>query len=67
MSNRQLEDLLEQKRDRAIAKELGISLKELEQRGYSLDENVGNDGTVYSYIVTFDDGTFEHIELPLED
>tara|TARA_B100001179_G_C18571006_1_gene395128 strand:+ start:1258 stop:1461 length:204 start_codon:yes stop_codon:yes gene_type:complete len=67
LSNRQLEDLLEQKRDRAIAKELGISLKELEQRGYSLDENVGNDGTVYSYIVTFDDGTFEHIELPLED
>ena len=67
MSSRQLEELLEEKRDKAVAKQLGISVSELDRRGYTLDENVGNDGVVYSYIVTFDDGTFEHIQLPEEE
>ena len=64
MSNRQMEDQIEQEQEKAIAQALGISVEELDERGYSIDENVGNDGTIYSYIVTFDDGSFEHIQLP---
>lgn len=63
MSNRQLEEQQEQERDRAVAKALGITVEALEERGYTLDENVGNDGTLYGYIVAFDDGSFELIQL----
>ena len=64
MSSRQLGERQERERDEAVASALGISVKELLDRGYDLDENVGNDGTVYSCIVTFGDGTTEHIQLP---
>lgn len=64
MSSRQLEERQERELDEAVAKALGMSVDELHERGYSIDENVGNDGTVYSHIVTFDDGKFEHIHLP---
>ena len=64
MSNRQLEEQQERQRDEAVAAALGISVETLLERGYSVDENVGNDGTVYSHIVTFDDGQTDHIQLP---
>lgn len=63
MSSRQLEEHQELKRDEAVARALGISTEELLERGYSLAENVGSDGSVYSVIVTFDDGSSEHIQV----
>ena len=66
MSNRQLEERQERERDETVAKALGMTVEALTDRGYDLDENVGNDGTVYGYVVTFHDGGSEHIQLPAD-
>lgn len=64
MSSRQLEERQERERLEAIAKALGMSVDELEAQEWSIDENVGNDGTIYSHVVTLEDGRTAHIQLP---
>ena len=64
MSSRQLEERQEQERDKAVAAALGISVEELLDRGYELDQDTSEEGVVHSTIVTFDDGSTESIQLP---
>ena len=56
MSNRQLEDMQEERHDRKLAEELGITYEELSELSYEIDINESSDGLVYNYVVRFADG-----------
>ena len=53
MSNRQLEERQEREFVERLAARLDLSLGQMEELDWSLDENVGNDGAVYGYVITF--------------
>jgi hypothetical protein len=38
-----------------LAEELGITVDELQQLHYTIDENASNEGLIYNYIIQFDD------------
>jgi hypothetical protein len=57
MSSRQLEEMRELRRDEMLAKAIGITLHELNEHEWDIDENVMSDDTVAGYIVTFAEGT----------
>ena len=38
-----------------LAEELGITVDELQQLHYTIDDNASNDDLIYSYIIQFDD------------
>ncbi|MBV9882199.1 MAG: hypothetical protein JO276_04245 [Sphingomonadaceae bacterium] len=63
MSNRELEERAERQQTEAVARALGISVEDLEEQDWSIDEDVGNDGAVHGYVVTFADGRFEHLPI----
>jgi len=63
MSNRQLEERAEREQAQAVARALGISVEDLDEQDWSVDEDVGNDDVVLGYVVTFGDGRIEHLPI----
>ncbi|WP_293887848.1 MULTISPECIES: hypothetical protein [unclassified Sphingobacterium] len=61
MSSRQLEELQEEKRDRAIAEELGITYEELGETNFEIDPDNSEDGVVYGYYIVFKDGSSQEV------
>jgi hypothetical protein len=55
MSNRQLEEAIEQRQDQYIARQLGISTETLGDHPFQIDENSSDDGLVYSWRILWDD------------
>lgn len=53
MSSKQLEERRERELIALVATKLDLSVHQLEELDWDLDEDVGNDGTVYGYTVTF--------------
>lgn len=59
----QLEDQAEERQTEAVASALGMSVDDLNSQEWSLEENASDDGLVYSYIVTLENGETHHINL----
>ena len=55
MSNRQMEEKAEQRQAETIAEELEITVDELEQTGYNIEEVTSEDGVPYYILVQFSD------------
>ncbi len=55
MGNRDLEEKQEREFAERVATALDVSVDQLDKLEWSLDENVGNDGTVYGYVITFEE------------
>lgn len=53
MSSEQIDDAIDQRNRRTLANHLGVSLSELENLDWDLDESNGDDGMTYGYILTF--------------
>lgn len=53
MSSRQLEDMDDAKRDRYFAKQLGITVDELNETNWSIETREGHDGAEYGYYIKF--------------
>jgi hypothetical protein len=53
MSNRQMEECQEQEFAQKVASALGISLDDLNEVDWDIDENTTNDGAMTGYNVTF--------------
>lgn len=53
MSNRQLEDMYEERRERYIAKELGITYEELGRTNYEVHDRTTNDDMVTGHYIQF--------------
>jgi hypothetical protein len=54
MSNRDFEERQERDLAERVATSLDISVHQLDELDWSIDENTGNDGTVYGYVITFE-------------
>lgn len=54
MNSRGLEDRQEREFAERLATQLDLTPEQLDELDWSIDENVGNDGTVYGYVVTFE-------------
>ncbi|WP_025144521.1 hypothetical protein [Pedobacter jeongneungensis] len=61
MSSRQLDELNEEKRDRSIAEELGISYDELGETNFEIETDNSEDGFIYGYYVVFKDGSSQEV------
>ena len=53
MSSRQLEDMQEEKRDREIANQIGLTYEELGETNYDLEDHKGNEDFVYGHYIRF--------------
>jgi hypothetical protein len=65
MSNRQLDEQQERDQAQAVAIALGISLDDLDQLDWSIDEITSEDGVVYGYDVYLGEDAPEHILVKL--
>lgn len=61
MSSRQLEDMEDAKRDRYFAKQLGITVDELNETNWSVETHEGNSGTEYGHYIKFTSDSPERI------
>ena len=61
MSNRQLEELEEERFIKKVAKIIGISYEQLGGLDWYLDTNESKDGFVYSQLIIFRDNNPKHI------
>ena len=61
MSNRQLEDMYEEKRNRYIANELGITYEELSMTDFDIHEITTNDDMIIGHYLQFSDDSPEEI------
>lgn len=61
MSSRQLEEIQEERANREIANEIGITYEELCQLDWDIDKNESNDGLIYEYIITFSEDSPKEI------
>lgn len=52
--SRAFDDAMEQRQEAAIANALGVSVDELSEHPYQLDENTSSDGLVYGVRVLWD-------------
>lgn len=59
----QLDQQIEDQRAQSVADAIGISIEELTAQDWTLEENSSDDGLVYSYIVTLENGETHHINL----
>jgi len=57
MSNEQLEENEENNLKKRLAHELNISLDELSELEWVIDENSSDDGLIYNYIIQFSDNS----------
>lgn len=57
MSNRQLEELQEAKFNEQVAAALGISVADLSELDWIIDENTTHDGAVSGYNISFAEGS----------
>lgn len=55
MSNRQLEDAMERRRDEYVAAQLGVPIEILADHPYQIAENASDDGLIYSWQILWDD------------
>lgn len=56
-----IDDVQEIQATQRIASALGLSFEELDNQQWSIDEDVGNDGSTYGYIVTLENGETVHL------
>lgn len=61
MSNRQLEEEMEENSNRQLAAVLGLSADELDQLEYEIHTNESNDGLIYEYVVHFHESSPQDI------
>lgn len=61
MSKRQLEEWQEREQAQAVARAIGMPFEELVDQDWSIAADVGNDGTVYGYVVTLENGQRAYI------
>lgn len=61
MSSRQLEDAQEEKRDREIADQLGITYDELGETSFDIEEKEGNDGAIYGHYIRFNENSSKEV------
>ena len=61
MSNRQIEEIQEERFNRELAQILGISFDELSELDWNFDTDESNDGLVYSQLVIFNEDSPKHI------
>ena len=61
MSNRQLEEQMEDNSNRQLASVLGLTTDELDQLDYEIHTNESNDGLVYEYVVHFQESSPQEI------
>ena len=61
MSNRQLDEVLEEKSDRHLAEVLGISYDYLSQLNYDFYPNESRGGIISGYIIIFSDSSPKEI------
>lgn len=61
MSNRQLEERKEREQAEAVAQALGITVDELDELDWSIEEVVSDDGLVYGYDVSLGESAPDHI------
>lgn len=66
MSSRQLEEQYDNDREKAIAKELGITPAELGETDYEIDTDESNDGLVYGYLIKFSQSSPKRILNKIE-
>ena len=66
MSNRQLEEKLEEESDKRIAAALGISIDDLNQLDFEISSNESDEGLVYEYIIHFQDSSPKEILEKIE-
>ncbi|MBB2951183.1 hypothetical protein [Sphingobacterium sp. JUb56] len=59
--SRQFEDMQQEKRDRKIADQLGLTYEELCNTTFDIEENVGNDDYVYGYFIRFNENSPKEI------
>lgn len=57
MSNAQLEELQERELARRVADALGITLDDLDETEWSLEENASDDGVVSGLLISFSEGS----------
>ncbi len=57
MSNAQLEERQEREFAQQIANALGITLDDLDDTQWEIEENASDDGVVYGYVVNFAEGS----------
>lgn len=61
MSNRQLEDQAEERRDEWLAKMLGVDVDELSELDVTIEEVTGNDDAFYGYRAIIGPGANEDL------
>lgn len=57
MSNAQLEERQEREFAQQVADALGITLDDLDDTEWEVEENASDDGVVYGYVVNFAEGS----------
>ncbi len=61
MSNRQLEEQQERRQAESVAEALGITVDELDQLEWRIEENTSDDGALYGNDIYFEEGSDEGV------
>lgn len=63
MSNRQLDEAVERRRDECIARQLGVSVEVLDEYPFQIDEHSSDDGVVYGWRILWEAAAPEGVEI----